>query len=168
MELTIVQSKIIELRGSRVMLDYHLAELYGVSTKVLNQAVKRNIERFPLDFMFQLTENEALNLRSQFVTSSLGGRRYRPYAFTEHGVAMLSGVLRSPVAIQVNIAVVRAFILLKQFNNDLKTLQDHVLILEKHFNKKIIGIHQIIELLLAEKKSEVYPKRGKLGFELPQ
>jgi hypothetical protein len=103
---------ILSLRDQRVMLDAELAALYGVETKVLVQAIKRNIERFPADFMFQLSAEEFANLRSQFVTSSsgYGGRRYAPYAFTEQGVAMLSSVLNSPRAIAINIEIMRAFV----------------------------------------------------------
>ena len=106
---------ILSLRDQRVMLDAELAALYGVETKVLVQAIKRNIERFPADFMFQLSAEEFANLRSQFVTSSsgYGGRRYAPYAFTEQGVAMLSSVLNSPRAIAVNIEIMRAFVRLR-------------------------------------------------------
>ena len=99
------------------MLDRDLAVLYGVETKVLNLSVKRNIERFPEDFMFQLNEDEFKNLRSQFVTSSSGGRRYLPFAFTEQGIAMLSSVLNSEMAIQVNIQIMRIFIKLKELTN---------------------------------------------------
>jgi len=115
MELQLIQNKIFELRGQKVMLDFHLAEMYEVETKVLNQSVKRNIKRFPEDFMFQLTNNEYDNLRSQIVTSSWGGTRTLPYAFTEHGVTMLAGVLRSDKAIQINLQIVRTFIALRQF-----------------------------------------------------
>jgi hypothetical protein len=99
MELQVIQSKIYEIRGCRVMLDFDLAELYQVETRVLNQAVNRNSKRFPPDFMFQLTETEFKNLISQFVTSSWGGRRKLPLAFTEQGLAMLSGILNSDIAI---------------------------------------------------------------------
>ena len=114
MEIQQIQHKIHEIRGQRVMIDNDLSDLYGVSTKVLNQAVKRNIVRFPIDFMFQLTKEETLHLRSQIVTSTWGGSRYLPFAFTENGVAMLSSVLRSEVAIQINIAIVRAFVAIRQ------------------------------------------------------
>ncbi|KAA6463369.1 ORF6N domain-containing protein [Acidobacteria bacterium AB60] len=121
----VVEQRILSLRGQKVMIDSDLAELYGVETKVLNQAVKRNSERFPPDFMFQLTPEEAeelreylgpSSLRSQIVTSKdpRGGRRYLPLAFTEQGVAMLSSVLRSPRAVQVNIAIMRAFVKLRE------------------------------------------------------
>jgi len=109
MELTLIQSKIHIIRGYKVMLDYDLASIYGTLTKVLNQAVKRNIKRFPHDFMFQLTKEEFTNLRSQFVTSNRGGTRYLPNAFTVHGVVMLSNVLQSEKAIETSIVVVRAF-----------------------------------------------------------
>lgn len=114
-EMTVIQSKIHEIRGQRVMLDFDLAAMYEVETRVLNQAVKRNIERFPDDFMFQLTKGEFEILKSQIVISKIttekrGGTQKMPFAFTEQGVAMLSSVLRSPLAIQVNIGIVRAFV----------------------------------------------------------
>jgi hypothetical protein len=114
MDLQVIQSKIYELRGRRVMLDFDLASLYEVKTGVLNQAVKRNAKRFPADFMFQLTQEEFANLKSQFVTSSWGGTRKLPYAFTEQGVAMLSGLLSSDKAIEINISIMRAFVALRQ------------------------------------------------------
>ena len=107
----VVERRILVIRGQKVMLDRDLAELYSILTKNLNKAVSRNISRFPEDFMFLLTRQEVMNLKSQFVTSSWGGiRRANPYAFTEQGVAMLSSVLRSKRAIQVNIAIMRAFV----------------------------------------------------------
>ncbi|ABW66622.1 ORF6N domain-containing protein [Desulfosudis oleivorans] len=118
-----IASKIYVIRQIKVMLDRDLAELYGVETKVLKQAVKRNIKRFPSDFMFELTKEECKNLRSQIVTSSWGGSRYVPMAFTEQGVAMLSGVLNSDRAIAVNIQIMRTFTKLRQGllnNEDLK------------------------------------------------
>jgi phage regulator Rha-like protein len=111
-----IESKILIIRGKRIMLDRDLAYLYGVETKVLNQAVKRNIKRFPEDFMFQLSKDEFQNWRSQFVTSKSDrmGLRRRPYAFTQEGVAMLSSVLNSERAIQVNIQIIRAFVKLRE------------------------------------------------------
>ena len=108
-----IQQMIHFIRGQRVILDRDLAVLYGVETKLLNKQVKRNIERFPEDFMFQLTNQEFTSLRFQNGTSSWGGTRYMPYAFTEEGVAMLSGLLRSPVAIQMNVQIMRAFVYMK-------------------------------------------------------
>ena len=110
-----VESLIRVIRGQQVMLDRDLAELYGVETRRLNEQVKRNIERFPEDFMFQLTQNEFDNLKSQFATSSWGGVRKLPYAFTEQGVAMLSGVLKSPTAVEANIRIMRAFVSMRHF-----------------------------------------------------
>lgn len=111
-----IERRIYLIRGQKVMIDVDLAELYGVPTRSLNQQVQRNHKRFPEDFMFQLTKEEAEILRSQFATSSSthGGRRFRPYAFTEHGVAMLSSVLNSERAVEVNISIMRAFIKLRQ------------------------------------------------------
>ena len=118
-EADIIRSKIYEIRGRRVMLDFDLAALYGVETKVLKQAVRRNIERFPADFMFEITLEEynllTISLRSQSVTSNKGGVRYMPFAFTEMGVAMLSSVLRSDVAIQANIAIMRTFVAMRDY-----------------------------------------------------
>jgi hypothetical protein len=118
-----ITSKIYLIRGQKVMPDRDLAELYGVETKVLKQAVRRNSKRFPEDFMFELSAGEFKNLRSQFVTSSWGGIRYKPMAFTEQGVAMLSSVLNSERAIQVNNQIMRAFTKLRQMlatNADLR------------------------------------------------
>ena len=115
MELDLIQNRIHEIRGYRVMMDFDLAEMYGVDTKVLKQAVRRNIGRFPPDFMFEISLLELENLRSQFVTSSYGGTRYMPFVFTEQGVAMLSSVLRSEKAIDINIQIIRVFIQLRQY-----------------------------------------------------
>ena len=114
-EIEEIRNRIYEIRGRQVMLDKDLAELYGVETKVLNQAVKRNAKRFPDDFMFQLKNEEWEILRSQFATSSWGGTRYLPYVFTEQGVAMLSSVLRSDTAIEVNIRIMRTFVAVRQY-----------------------------------------------------
>jgi hypothetical protein len=110
----LISPRIVLIRGQKVLLDSDLAELYGVETRALVQAIKRNLERFPQDFMFQLGAEELANLRSQTVISSWGGRRYAPFAFTEQGVAMLSSVLRSPQAIAVNVEIMRAFVRLRQ------------------------------------------------------
>jgi hypothetical protein len=115
MELQVIQNKIYEIRGQRVMLDRDLAELYRVTTGALNQAVKRNINRFPEDFMFQITSEEFTNLKSQIVISSWGGVRKMPFAFTEQGVAMLSGLLKSNVAIAANILIMRAFVAMRNY-----------------------------------------------------
>ena len=138
MDLSIIQSKIYDIRGFKVMLDFDLAEMYMTETKVLNQSVKRNMQRFPSDFMFQLTKQEFINLRSQIVTSKRGGTRYLPYAFTEHGVTMSANVLTSDVAIEASILIVRAFVALRQFiasppidrvselQNEVRQLKEHI------------------------------------------
>jgi hypothetical protein len=149
----VIEPKIFMIRGHKVMLSTHLAELYEVKPMVLNQAVKRNIERFPKYFMFLLTKQEVMNLKSQFVISSWGGmRRANPYAFTEQGVAMLSSVLRSKRAIQVNIGIMRAFVKLRQIlsmNKDLAyklTELEHKI--EKH-DEDIKAIFEAIRRLMA-------------------
>ena len=130
-----IEHLILSIRGQKVLLDSDLAILYGVETRYLIQAVKRNIERFSADFMFQLTRDEFDSLRSQFVISKgKGGRRYRPYAFTEQGIAMLSSVLRSNRAVQVNIAIMRAFVKFREMIATHKELARKISKLEKHFS----------------------------------
>ncbi len=170
MDIQLIQKKIFIIRGQRVMLDKHLAEMYGVPTKSINLAVKRNIKRFPSDFMFQLSKEELQDLRLQIETSSWGGSRYIPNAFTEHGITMLSSILKSETAINVNIAVVRAFIFLKQYNSDIKILQHRIQELESKFNKKIDNINEVIEFLLTDppQKQKVKKEtRTKIGYKLP-
>ena len=116
-----IKDKIFVIRGVQVMLDSDLAQLYGVETKALNQAVKRNLNRFPDNYMFQLQENEFISLRSQFVTSNYstqGGRRYLPFVFTEHGVAMLSAVLHSSIAVEISIKIINAFVSMRHYLAD--------------------------------------------------
>jgi len=156
-----IATRIFEIRGRKVMLDRDLAELYGVSTKALNQAVKRNISRFPDDFMYQLTRQEVAILRSQFVTSNLksqivisswGGRRHPPYVFTEQGVAMLSSVLSSERAIQVNILIMRAFTKLREILLSHKDLAAKVETLERKYSEHdetIKAIFAAVKRLLA-------------------
>lgn len=133
-ELQIIQNKIYEIRGQKVMLDRDLAEMYGVETRALNQAVKRNAERFPEDFMFQHTIHEWNDLKSQIVTSSWGGIRKLPNVFTELGVAMLSSVLASKTAIQINMGIMRAFVTIRQMITDNSPLS-RLSTLEKNFNE---------------------------------
>ncbi len=135
MQVAVIHNKIYEIRGHKIMLDFDLALLYEVETKVLNQAVKRNKERFPKDFMFRLTIEEWQEMRSQFVTASPDKRNTTatPFAFTEHGVTMLASVLRSEKAIKMNIAIVRAFIALRQFAINYKELAD-----QKSFGEPLI------------------------------
>ncbi|MCR4334582.1 MAG: ORF6N domain-containing protein [Patescibacteria group bacterium] len=148
-----IERKIFLIRGHKVMLDADLARLYGIETRILVQAVKRNLAKFPEDFMFQITPNEFLTLRSQFVISKSGkgGRRYLPYAFTEHGVAMLSSVLKSPRAVQMNISIIRAFIKLQEILLTHKELAQKMESLErkqKDQGDQVTEIYSFIKNLL--------------------
>lgn len=155
-----IEKRIRLIRGQKVLLDSDLAELYGVETKVLVQAVKRNIERFPDDFMFSLTKQEFNHLRSQTVTSSWGGRRTPPYAFSEQGVAMLSSVLRSPQAVQVNIEIMRAFVHLRQMLNENTELKAKLEDLEHRFDEQFKFVFDAIRELMTPPK----PKNNPIGF----
>ena len=151
--IEVVSQRIFLIRGQKVMLDSDLAELYGIKTMVLNQSVKRNIGRFPLDFMFQLNKTEYEILISQSVISRWGGRRHLPYAFTEHGVAMLSSVLRSPRAVQMNIMIVRAFIKIREIlasNKDLSQMIEELQREQKIQNKHINAIYEMLNKLIRE------------------
>lgn len=159
-----IAQSILLLRGQKVLLDADLAELYGVETKVLLQAVKRNRERFPEDFMFQLTANEFGNLRSQFVTSSWGGRRYAPYVFTEQGVAMLSSVLKSPRAIAVNIEVMRAFVRLREMLSSNKELAAKLNELEHKLESHDQAIAGILNAIRELMKPPQPAKKQPIGF----
>jgi phage regulator Rha-like protein len=209
MNVKIIHNKIYEIRGHKVMLDYEIAEMFEVETRTLNQAVKRNIERFPEDFMFQLTENEwgmmrsqiatssgssalrsqnmTLNediLISQFVTSKANssqivmssnknrGKSYRPYAFTEHGVTMLASVLRSEKAVKVSIAVVRAFISLKQYISDRKNISKKINSIKDELSERIdeqdvqiIEIYQVLDKLIQDKEEQKPVERNPIGFK---
>ena len=161
----VIERKIFMIRGHKVMLDKDLAGLYGVETKVLIQAVKRNVERFPEDFMFQLSEGEFDNLRSQFVTSSWGGTRYLPYVFTEQGVAMLSSVLNSAVAIQVNIAIMRAFVKLRQILSMNKELACKLAELEGKIEKHDKDIQAIFEAIRRLMAPPLIKPKPQIGFK---
>jgi hypothetical protein len=159
-----IEQTILLIRRHRVMLDTDLAKLYGVPAKVLNQAVRRNASRFPADFMFQLTGEEATALRSQFVTLKTGRgqhRKYRPYAFTEQGVAMLSSVLHSERAIQVNIAIMRAFVQLREMIGSNKGLARRLNELEMKYNSQFRVVFEAIRELMAEPE----PKVNRIGFK---
>jgi hypothetical protein len=156
-----ISKRIQNIRGHRVMLDADLSELYGVSTKRLNEAVRRNAVRFPEDFMFQLTAEECTSLRSQFATSNgRGGRRYLQYAFTEQGVAMLSGVLNSPRAVQVNIAIMRAFVRMRRMLVSHEELARKVNALEGKYDAQFRGVFDAIRALMEPPKT---PRR-RIGF----
>ena len=153
-----IAEKIYVIRGQRVMLDSDIAGFYGVGTKVLNQAVKRNMNRFPENFMFRLNYEEAANLRSQFVTSSWGGPRTLPFVFTEHGVVMLSSVLKSERAVQASIAVVNAFIRMREYLATQKQIIDK---LQKH-DENFVIIFRVLKQLAEKPKNEKHSK--KFGF----
>lgn len=159
----LVEKKIYFVRGQRVMLDSDLAELYEVETRALIQAVKRNIDRFPGDFMFQLKNQEVVSLRSQSVTSKSqrGGRRYLPYVFTEQGVAMLSSVLKSERAIKVNIAIMRAFVKLREMLASNAALARKIRSMEKKYDKQFKVVFEAIYKLMEPPKRE----RRKIGFK---
>jgi len=148
MELELIKQSIHEIRGQKVILDFDLAKMYQVETKRLKESVRRNIRRFPEDFMFELSTEEWVILRTQFATSSWGGQRYNPYAFTEQGVAMLSSVLNSEIAIDINIAIVRAFVMIRQFALTYQELNEKLIELEKKHNQKFTDIDQVLNYLI--------------------
>lgn len=186
MELQPIQNKIYEIRGQRVMLDRDLAELYQVTTSALNQAVKRNMERFPNDFMFQLTDEETEQWKSQIViTKSITmGLRRNPYAFTEQGVSMLSAILKSNVAVQVSIAIMRAFVAMRNYiattttvTAEIEALRTKIALLERNdednmeaindlsedMRKELDNIYQAIAAL-SVKPQQAQPPRRPIGF----
>lgn len=167
MDLQIIQNKIFEVRGCRVMLDYHLAELYQVETRALKQAVKRNIERFPSDFMFVLTKEEANLLLSIGVSQNVIPPDYNfgaalPMAFTEQGVAMLSSVLRSKVAIEINISIMRAFVLMRQMAIGYEELSRRIEELEVSTDAQFNELYQALTQLLSQSKQQ--KERRPVGF----
>jgi len=185
-DLIIVQNLIYEIRGQKVMLDFDLAKLYQVETKVLNQAVKRNAERFPADFMFRLTTEEVLNMRSQFVTASKRNTSAPPFAFTEQGVAMLATVLKSPIAVAASISIMRAFVQVRQYllttasmSAELKELRAKVDLLALQREEDLGAVNDLSEdvrqdidnlyLAIGELSSRIEEKkqapRRKIGFQ---
>lgn len=178
MELQIIQNKIHEVRGVRVMLDKDLAELYGVETKALNRAVKRNIERFPERFMFQLTKEEALRCQIGTLNDMPHERgkhmKYLPYAFTEQGVSMLSAVLRSPTAIQVSISIMDAFVAMRNCilartaeSVEIARLRERVLALEQATEEILGGVNDLSEDMRKDIET-IYEAIGALSVELPK
>src|SRR5580698_4819007 len=161
-----IERKIYLIRGCKVMLDNDLAGLYQVPTKALNQAVRRNLDRFPADFMFQLNADELENMRSQIVTSSVGhgGRRYQPYAFTEHGVAMLSSVLASKRAIQLNILIIRAFAKLREMLSSHKDLAQKIERVETRLNQHGSAIAVLVDEIKKLKQPPPGPPKRRTGF----
>jgi hypothetical protein len=183
-DLELIKQKIYEIRGQRVMLDIDLAILYGVETKALKRTVKRNIRRFPKDFMFEVTPQEQQNLRYQFGTSSWGGNRYNAFAFTELGVAMLSSVLHSETAIDININIMRAFVELRYLTqsradnyvelrseiNNVKEYIEEILEDQNDINEEHRAQLDAISTALAELQKEraYHPKRRPIGFNPPK
>ncbi|HYS90759.1 MAG TPA: ORF6N domain-containing protein [Bradyrhizobium sp.] len=169
---------VVAIRGERVLLDADLAELYGVGTKVLNQAVKRNLDRFPADFMFQLTPEEWERLRSQFVTASAQANPMRsqvvtasrrniralPYAFTEQGVAMLSSVLRSPRAVEVNIAIMRTFVQLRRLMDSNRDLARKIEAMEMKYDEQFAVVFDAIKRLIADDQARKAKPKRPIGF----
>jgi hypothetical protein len=170
MQITVLQSKIHDIRGHKVMLDFDLATLYELETKVLNQSVKRNIKRFPSDFMFQLTEEEYKFIRSQIVTLDEVGhvkyRKYTPFAFTEQGVAMLSGILNSDVAIHVNIAIMRTFVMIREYALEHKEFSEKLLEIETKYDKKFSDVYEALNYLIKKDEKETIQKERKsIGYK---
>lgn len=170
MELVTIQNKIYEVRGHKVMLDFDLAEMYEVETRALKQAVRRNLDRFPSDFMFEMTRDEYNALRSQFVTLDEKGRgkysKYNPFAFTEQGVSMLSSILNSKKAIQVNIVIMRTFVFIRQYALSHKDLTEKIKKLEKKYNKQFKDVSEALNYLMGEKQKEIdFKDRQRIGFK---
>jgi hypothetical protein len=167
-----IESRIFIIRGQKAMLDADLAELYGVETKAFNQAIKRNMERFPEDFMFQITSEESADLRSQFVTSNnsavspagRGGRRYLPYVFTEHGAIMAASVLNSPRAIEISVHVVRAFVHLRELVSGNKELAQKLNLLERKVGAHDKAIAELIHAIRQLMSPSTGEKKRSIGF----
>jgi hypothetical protein len=161
--MEVIKGKIYLMRGQKVLLDSDLSEIYGVDTKRLNEQVRRNIARFPADFMFQLSSDEYENLRSHFAASSSrhGGRRHLPYAFTEQGVAMLSSVLNSPRAVQVNIAIMRAFVQMRELAGSNRVLAKRLDEMEQEYDAQFKVVFDAIRQLMAPSET----KKRKIGFK---
>ena len=162
MELEIIKNKIHEIRGHKVMLDFDLAELYSIENKVLKQSVRRNINRFPDDFMFELSEIEFQSLRSQIVTSNRGGSRYMPFAFTEQGVAMLSSILNSDKAIEINIAIMRTFVTIRQFSLSYDELKTRIEEIEKQFPDIYKALNYLVD---KDNNPKPRSERNKIGYK---
>ncbi len=167
MKLQEIENKIFEIRGQNVMLDFDLAEIYGIETRVLKQAVRRNLERFPKDFMFEISEKEIDDLVSQSVIpskSKFGGAQ--PFAFTEQGVAMLSSVLRSKTAIAINISIMRAFVMMRQFALTHNDLSEKLSKLEERYDQEFKNVYDVLKYLMQKDEVEKEQKeRKKIGYK---
>ena len=162
MEIELIKNKIFEIRGQKVMLDFDLATLYETETKVLKQSVRRNINRFPEDFMFELTPMELESLRSQIVTSNRGGLRYMPFAFTEQGVAMLSSVLNNEKAIEINIAIIRSFVALRKFALNYEELTKRLTEIENQFPDIYKALNYLVD---KDNDTNKNTERNKIGYK---
>ena len=168
MQIHTLQSKIHDVREQKVILDFDLAALYEVETKVLNQAVKRNIKRFPVDFMFRLNIEEWESMRSQFVTANQNKRNatVTPFAFTEQGIAMLSGILNSDVAIHVNIAIMRTFVIIRKFALEHKEFNEKLLEIETKYDKKFSDVYEALNYLIKkDEKDNTQKDRKQIGYK---
>jgi hypothetical protein len=168
MDISILQAKIHEFRGQKVILDFDLALLYKVETRVLNQAVKRNSQRFPEDLMFQLTLEEFEYMSSQFVMRSPSKRPKTalPFAFTEQGIAMLSGILNSDIAINVNIAIMRTFVMIRKFAIEHKEFNSKLLEIESKYDKQFSDIYEALDFLIKRDESQTVQKvRKQIGYK---
>ena len=161
MEIEVIQNKIHEVRGCKVMLDFDLALLYNVENKRLKEAIRRNINRFPDDFMFELTEVEFNSLRTQIASSNRGCVRYMPFAFTEQGIAMLSSVLNSEKAIEVNISIIRAFVTIRQFSLSYSELKTRIEEIESQFP----DIYKALNYLVDKDTNNTDKERTKIGYK---
>lgn len=168
MQITTLQSKIHVVRGQKVLLDFDLANLYEVETRVLNQSVKRNSKRFPIDFMFQLTQEEWENMSSQIVMTYPVKRPKSafPFAFTEQGIAMLSGILNSDVAVNVNIAIMRTFVLMRKYALEHKEFSEKLLEIETKYDKKFSDVYEALNFLIKKEENEMTKKeRKQIGYK---
>ena len=167
MELESIKRSILEIRGKKIILDFELAMMYQVETKYLKRTVRNNLKRFPSDFMFELTKEEWNNLRCNFSTSKKSvGIRYLPFAFTEQGVAMLSGLLNTDVAIEVNINIMRAFVLMRQFALTYQELSEQLEDLENRYNHKFDDIEQVLKYLIQKDKKQIQQgERKQVGYK---
>jgi hypothetical protein len=167
MELELIKSSIHEVRGKKVILDFEIAKMYQVETKYLKRIVRYNIKRFPADFMFELTKEEWNALRCNFSTSkNTGGIRYLPFAFTEQGVAMISGLLNSDIAIEVNISIMRAFVMMRQFALTYQELSEKLIELEKQNSQKFDDIEQVLKYLIQKDNQNTQQEtRKQVGYK---
>jgi hypothetical protein len=166
MEIELIKNSIHEIRGKKVILDFELAKLYGIETKRIKESVRRNSKRFPIDFMFELTQEEWAILRSQIATSRWGGPRYAPFAFTEQGIAMLSGLLNSEIAIEMNISIMRAFVMMRQWALTHQELSKRLDALEQQYGQKFSDIEQVLNFLIQKDQKQAQQKqRDQIGFK---